>query len=698
VTLRSVGSAGGQAAAFTYDLARSVVYTRQGNPAWAGQERDEDPYDILRADDLFYPDWVDLTKVAIPQADEQQRLLANLILQMNTDRKPLPRFWYLPRNLEAVVVMTGDDHANNGTQGRFEEDLAQSPAGCVVENWECLRSTSYIYPDTPLADAAAAAYTAQGFEVALHVTSYVTNWTPAELAGYYADQLAAFATLFPSLPAPQTNRLHAIVWSDWATQPKVELSHGIRLDTTYYYWPGYWLQNRPGLFTGSGLPMRFADTDGTLLDVYQATTQMTDESDQTYPFTINTLLDNALGPLGYYGVFTVNAHTDSAVSPVRDAVVASAVARGIPVVTSQQMLTWLDGRNGSSFGTLTWTSPTLSFTVSVAPGATGLQMMVPIQPGQTITGLTRNGSAAAYVVGTVKGVQYAFLPATAGSYQVTFAADTTPPTVSAVSPAATATDVAITTAVTVTFSEAVDPATITTNTVQLRDPANALVAATVSYSAATQTATLTPTVALLANTAYTVTVKGGLTDPRVKDLAGNPLASDVSWLFSTGSGFTCPCSVFPPTALPTNLATNDPNAVELGMKVQASVPGVITGLRFYKGATNTGTHVGHLWTSTGTLLGSVTFTNETASGWQQATFATPIPISANTPYVVSYYTPTGGYAYDSGYFGSAVVNGPLTALANGVAGGNGVYLYGSGGFPTETYQGTNYWVDVVFTP
>ena len=40
VTLRSVGANGGQAAAFTYDLARSVVYTRQGNPAWAGQERD----------------------------------------------------------------------------------------------------------------------------------------------------------------------------------------------------------------------------------------------------------------------------------------------------------------------------------------------------------------------------------------------------------------------------------------------------------------------------------------------------------------------------------------------------------------------------------------------------------------------------------------------------------------------------------
>src|SRR5262249_21028384 len=94
VTLRSVGSSGGQAAAFTYDLARSVVYTRQGNPAWAGDERDgQTP---IRSDDLFFgakagdiqPDWVDLSRVQIPQADEQQRLLANLIGFMNSDRKP----------------------------------------------------------------------------------------------------------------------------------------------------------------------------------------------------------------------------------------------------------------------------------------------------------------------------------------------------------------------------------------------------------------------------------------------------------------------------------------------------------------------------------------------------------------------------------------------------------------------------------
>jgi hypothetical protein len=105
VTIASVGTLGGQAAAFAFDLARSIVYSRQGNPAWARQERDG--IAPIRSDDLFFgaaagdiqPDWVDLNKVAIPQAAEQQRLLANLVLHVNRARKPFPRFWVLlPRS------------------------------------------------------------------------------------------------------------------------------------------------------------------------------------------------------------------------------------------------------------------------------------------------------------------------------------------------------------------------------------------------------------------------------------------------------------------------------------------------------------------------------------------------------------------------------------------------------------------------
>lgn len=133
---------------------------------------------------------------------------------------------------------------------------------------------------------------------------------------------------------------------------------------------------------------------------------------------------------------------------------------------------------------------------------------------------------------------------------------------------------------------------------------------------------------------------------------------------------------------------------ELGVKFYSDVAGTISGLRFYKGVNNSGTHVGHLWTSSGTLLVSATFTNETASGWQQVNFAQPVSISANTVYVASYWDPNGNNASDQNYFASQYNHAPLHA----VAGSNGVYNYAASGFPTGSYASTNYWVDVVFTP
>ena len=82
---------------------------------------------------------------------------------------------------------------------------------------------------------------------------------------------------------------------------------------------------------------------------------------------------------------------------------------------------------------------------------------------------------------------------------------------------------------------------------------------------------------------------------------------------------------------------------ELGVKFTSSSSGFITGIRFYKGVNNTGTHVGNLWSSTGTLLASATFTGESGSGWQQVNFSSPVAITANTVYVASYFSPTGDF-------------------------------------------------------
>lgn len=427
VTLRSVGSNGGQAAAFTFDLARSIAWTRQGNPAWSGQERDG--VTPIRPNDLFFgdasadpqPDWIDLDKVAIPQADEQQRLLVNLVLLMNADKKPLPRFWYFPRGEKAVVLMTGDDHANGGTAGRFADYETESPTACSVEDWECVRGTSYIYPNTPLTNTAAVALHNDGFEIGLHVNTGCANWTPASLETFYTDQLAAFAAAYPGLPAPATNRTHCIAWSDFASQAKVEKRHGIRLDTNYYYWPGSWIDDRPGFMTGSGLALRFADETGQLLDVFQVSTQMTDESGQTFPDTIDDLLDKALGSEGYYGIMNANMHTDSSSSMGSDAIVASALTRGVPIVTARQLLTWIDSRNSSSFGNLSWSGGTLSFTITAAPGANGLTALLPeTSAAGTLSSLTVGSSSVSFTTETIKGVSYAVFPASTGSWQAVY--------------------------------------------------------------------------------------------------------------------------------------------------------------------------------------------------------------------------------------------------------------------------------------
>jgi hypothetical protein len=125
---------------------------------------------------------------------------------------------------------------------------------------------------------------------------------------------------------------------------------------------------------------------------------------------------------------------------------------------------------------------------------------------------------------------------------------------------------------------------------------------------------------------------------------------------------------------PATVTVNDPNSVEVGVKFQASTAGTITGFRFYKGPQNTGTHVAHLWSATGTLLATATFTNETASGWQQVNLANPIMITAGTTYVVSYHT-NGDYSVDGNYFATTHTNGSLTALASGASGGDGLYAF-----------------------
>ena len=164
-------------------------------------------------------------------------------------------------------------------------------------------------------------------------------------------------------------------------------------------------------------------------------------------------------------------------------------------------------------------------------------------------------------------------------------------------------------------------------------------------------------------------------------VAGTTVASAAPTTYTMWSSSTTPVVA----------SSSDPRSVELGVRFSTSAAGWVTAVRFYKGAQNTGLHTGRLWNSNGQLLGSVTFSAETGSGWQQASFAKPVQVSAGSTYIASYRAPNGRYAADTNALspGRPKVNNALTAT-------QGVYNYGSGA-PTSTWQSANYYVDVAFT-
>ena len=92
---------------------------------------------------------------------------------------------------------------------------------------------------------------------------------------------------------------------------------------------------------------------------------------------------------------------------------------------------------------------------------------------------------------------------------------------------------------------------------------------------------------------------------------------------------------------PDTSLSDDTNPVELGMKFRSDVSRLcIPGCVSTKGPKIPEPISGNLWTNDGTRLASVTFMNESPSGWQQAFFASPVELLANTTYVISYYAPT----------------------------------------------------------
>ncbi|WP_375431149.1 DUF4082 domain-containing protein [uncultured Friedmanniella sp.] len=254
-----------------------------------------------------------------------------------------------------------------------------------------------------------------------------------------------------------------------------------------------------------------------------------------------------------------------------------------------------------------------------------------------------------------------------------------PVLVTAVKPSAGGTSVPVTSNPKVTFSKDVPASSLT---MQITDPSGTAVPATVSYDAATFTATANPSQGLASGTLYTVTVN-----------AAN-LAAPVQWTFTTavpdGQPNVCPCTLFNDDEAPASGPDADTRPVQLGMAFTVGNPGQITGIRFYKNLENQGDHTVALWSGS-TKLAEANVTSETTSGWQQASFDTPVPVETGTTYVASYLAPLGRYAFTGGGLASKLTKAPLSSVANG-----GRYGFTTSA-PTST-SSANYFVDPVFAP
>jgi hypothetical protein len=207
-------------------------------------------------------------------------------------------------------------------------------------------------------------------------------------------------------------------------------------------------------------------------------------------------------------------HTDSVNSPGSDAIVNSAVNRGVPVIAARQLLTWLDARNDSTFDSVGWTNNTLSFSITASASARGLQGMVPIPVGYMVTNIAYDGNPIGWSLSKIKGMQYAFFTALTGNYSISIVPDVLPLNITAILPWAGATGVNWVPDISVTFSEVMNASTANPNTFVLLDASDNVVPVLLSYIASTLAPVLTHTFLLAPATTYTAIVKGGGRSPR----------------------------------------------------------------------------------------------------------------------------------------------------------------------------------------
>jgi hypothetical protein len=410
---------------WAYDLARSVVLTRQGNPDWKNQERDG--FDGVRPSDMFHG-WLDLDRIEIPQADEQQRLLANVLNFFSQSKRPIPRLWYFPNKSKSMLIATSDAHQNPGWAmekvvehvERFDGHISiySLPPFYDISH-RVAQKVRWWLEDMSLMDEAyfpslsrVANWRERGHEFGIHPLvedgfekGWRENWEWFTGVGYG--------------PVSPTTRVHRILWDGWVESAKLQAEYGFRMNLDFYHVGdafkkknGEWAY---GHFNGSGMPMKFIDENGQIINLYQQLTQLADDhilnlqwggsvkvkAEQAVEVS-KALFDRSLA--GGYAAIGAIFHTDPYAAGEKwaneagkwlDGTMDYAVSKNIPIWSSEKWLSFTAARHDSFVGNVHWARDEnrLSFGVEIPAFQLGkISMLLPLNfSGVRLSGVEVNG-------------------------------------------------------------------------------------------------------------------------------------------------------------------------------------------------------------------------------------------------------------------------------------------------------------------
>ena len=447
VTSHSFGL--GTAVLWAYDLAKSIVLTRQGNPDQVGVETDGRPG--IRAHDSFVG-WMDLDRIHIPQADEQMRLFSRLIQELLAHTVPLPRTWYFPAGAKTLLVATGDSHANPAVNVEEVLQKLENYNGRMsvyftppnVSDWRRIaRKARWWASDLPILGERIANpfgfpspsqiedWRARGHEFTFH--PYVENGVEQGIQRYARE----FAALNYD-PISSTVRTHRVLWDGWVETARVQASYNIRMNMDFYHiGPAFRKDNGDwafGHFTGSGLPMKFIDESGQVINAYQQLTQLVDEHLFKVPWGGHVLLEpeEAIAVstqlLDYslqegFSAIAAQFHVDPYVvgedftwraEAWLDGTLAYAAENDIPIWPAQDWLAFTDWRQSLELNSVRWNpaSSILEVDISSDAGQTAeASLMIPRQHQDSMLDrVFLDDVEVTAQLGQFKGLEYGFIP------------------------------------------------------------------------------------------------------------------------------------------------------------------------------------------------------------------------------------------------------------------------------------------------